>query len=222
MCLQYGLEDPLSMLKRDPPQKSVFKNYINTRITAFHENEQRCRALKSYKLKYFNVSLLGLSGRPHPALSNLICTNEVKKSGFHLKMLICDLYTYEVKSEHSGVSAHCRACYAVNPESDISTHPSESICHILTICCAYSDIRARFTEEYSQLCLLSTSGVNFNDITCDSELLCQFILDPSSINLPTRVNINDPLLGSFFQLSRDLCYAINTRRLKLLQDMDSK
>lgn len=170
-------------------------------------------------MKYFNISLLGLSGRPHPVLSNIIKTNEVKKSRFHLKMLLCDLYTYEVKSERTGISAHCRVCYVVNPESDILTHPSESICHIFTICCAYSDIRACFIEEYYQLCLLSTSGVNFYGITCESEQLCQFILDPSSANLPRQINMNDLLLGSFFQLSRGLCFAINNRRMKLLQDL---
>ena len=97
LCTQYGLEDPTSLLQREPPKKSSFKTDIDIRIRAFHENEMRIKARDSEKLKYFNASLYGLSGHPHPALSNLMNTVEVKKSRYHLKMLIGDLYTYEVK-----------------------------------------------------------------------------------------------------------------------------
>lgn len=41
LCLQYGLEDPLLILRRDPPQKSVFKTYVDTRIRAFHVGPQK-------------------------------------------------------------------------------------------------------------------------------------------------------------------------------------
>ena len=182
-------------MQRDPPKKSSIKSDIDTRIKAFHENELRCKANGSDKLKYFNTSLLGLSGRPHPSIANLISRMEVKKSRFHLKMLIGDLYTYEVKSQQSGGSPHCRVCYFhVNSDSEYSTHPSESISHILTSCVAYSDIRFRFTEQYTELCNMSTSGVIFSDISCDSDVFCQFILDPTSPNLPRRIHLNDSLL----------------------------
>ena len=160
-------------------------------------------------MQYLNVSLHGLSGRHHPALSGLVTTMDVKKSRFHLKMLIGDLYTYEIKSEQSGGSPHCRLC---------RDKKIENICHIIIFCTAYCDIRMRILQEYSYLCLNSTSGVSFDDIISDNETLCQFILDPSSFNLNRRISLNDPLLGSFFRLSRDLCYTINDRRLKLLND----
>ena len=62
------------------------------------------------------------------------------------------------------------------------------------------------------------SVVDFSELMTDSEILCQFILDPSSFNLKQRIHMNDPLLGSFFRVSRDLCFAVNERRLKLLKE----
>ena len=123
-------------------------------------------------------------------------------------MLIGDLYTYKIKSEQSGGSPNCRLC----PDMDV-----EDISHIL-LCSAYSDIRERKFEEYSHLCMQSTSGVIFSDILNDNQATCQFILDPSSFNLKSRIHINDPHLGSFFKISREICFAINARRLKLLQE----
>ena len=151
-----------------------------------------------------------MSGRRHPALSGLITTNDVKKSRSHLKMLIGDLLTYEKKSEQSGGSPNCRLC---------SEGEKENICHILTVCSAYCEIRLRILSEYSYLCLNSISGVHFSEILCDNQTLCQFILDPSSINLKTRVALNDPLLDAFYQISRDICFSINERRIKMLNDL---
>ena len=124
-------------------------------------------------------------------------------------MLIEDLYTYEIKSEQSGGSSHCRLC---------SDEKTENISHILTFCSAYSDIRIRILEEFSYLCLQVKSVLDFSELMTDSETLCQFILDPSSFNLKQRVHMNDPLLGSFFRVSRDLCFAVNERRMKLLKE----
>ena len=87
---QYGLEDSLSCLRQDPPTKSTFKSDVEVRIKAFHDNELRRKS----DMKYLNVSLHGLSGRHHPALSGLVTTQDVKKSRCHIKMLIEDYNTY--------------------------------------------------------------------------------------------------------------------------------
>ena len=55
----------------------------------------------------------------------------------------------------------------------------------------------------------SQFGIIFCELLNDSEGLCQFIFDPTSMN--------DPMLGSFFQSSRDLCFSVNEKRLKLLK-----
>ena len=38
------------------------------------------------------------------------------------------------------------------------------------------------------------NNVNFDKIISDPEQLCQFILDPTSLNLPIRLSLSDPLL----------------------------
>ena len=209
LCKQYGLEDPVSCLRKDAPQKSVYKNNIDSRIKAFHEKELRNKS----SMTYLNDSLHGLSGRHHPALSGLLTTEDVRKSRYHLKMLIDDLYTYQTKSDQMGGSPNCRLC----PD-----RMAENTSHILAICSAYSDIRERKLEEYSYLCMESTSGVIFSETILNSETTCQFILDPSSFNLKSRIHMNDPLLGAFFKVSREMCFLMNKRRLKLLKQKEKE
>ena len=185
LSYQYGLEDPLNLMRRDPLSKSEFKSDVDIRIKAFHEKELRRNCVQNEKMRYFNVSLLGLSGRHHPALTGLVTTEQVKKSRFHLKMLVGDLYTYETKYEQSGGSPHCRLC---------DTNESESVCHILTICNSYDNVRHRIFVEYSFLCMQSESEIESSELLKDKQELCQFILDPTSMNLSKRINLNDPLL----------------------------
>ena len=83
---KYGLPDPLSCLNVTAPTKESFKELIDTKVSVFYENELRNLAAKNSCMKFFNVSLIGLRGRHHPALSNISTTHEVKKAQFHIKM----------------------------------------------------------------------------------------------------------------------------------------
>ena len=165
-------------------------------------------------MKYLNVTLSGLRGRHHPALANIITTTEVQKSRIHLKMLAGDFYTYEVKSDQSGGSPHCRSC------SDPSK-PVENLHHILSKCSAYSDIRERISAEYQQICNSSKSDISFQEIYSDSEVFCQFVLDPASFNLSRRVHVNDLVLLQLFRLSCDSCFAIKSAIMKILKNKSS-
>ena len=78
LCTMYKMEDPLSLLNRDPPSKAVFKNNIKIMITAFHEGELRKRAEVNSCMTYFNVSTLGLNGKCHPSISGTMTTVRVK------------------------------------------------------------------------------------------------------------------------------------------------
>ena len=55
--------------------------------------------------------------------------------------------------------------------------------------------------------------MTIGDFVETNEILIQFVLDPSSMNLSPRVHINDPILPELFKLSRDLCFAINKKSL---------
>ena len=80
-----------------------------TKITAFYELEVMLLAQDS-AVKYLNVSLLGLRGRLHPAITGVTTTHEVKKMRPHVKMLTGNYLTFEIKSLQSGGSAECRIC----------------------------------------------------------------------------------------------------------------
>ena len=51
------------------------------------------------------------------------------------------------------------------------------------------------------------------------EVLCQLILDPSSLNLKERVSLNDPVIDKFFRFSRQFCYIIDKTRIDLLNQI---
>ena len=206
---QYNLDDPLVCLRMDPPEKSTYKEHVQTKICAFYENSLRVLAARNSQMTYLNVSLTGLRGRRHPALSDLITSVDVKNSRIHIKMLAGDYFTYDVKANHSGGSPHCRCCPTPSPNEDLL--------HILTSCVAYADIRKNLFPEYQNLCNQSKSKMLFQHISSENVTLCQFILDPASFNLVNRIHMNDPILGPLFKLSRDYCNAVNSERMKIIR-----
>ena len=104
------MDDPIDLIKKDPPIKTQFSNYVLTKITVFHERQLRNDAYKYSMMRFLNVSVSGLSGRHHPALLNIMTSQDVNKMRPHLKMLCSDLYTYELKAKYNGGSPHCRLC----------------------------------------------------------------------------------------------------------------
>ena len=209
LAQKYGLPDPLTTLESDLRSKSNFKESVMTKISAFHENDLRQMAVNNSRMNYLNVSLLSLRGRYHPALNNLITPHDVEKSRHHLKMLAGDYYTYQIKASQSGGSPHCRVC-----DSDENT--PEDTAHMISTCNAYTDTRERIKKQLKQICTENIQYLDFEHISSNTNTFCQFILDPSSMNLEHRVHINDPFLGEVFKLSRNLCYAIHTTRMKIL------
>ena len=127
----YEMEDPLSCLSRDHPPKSSYKEYVTTKIVTYHERELRKSADNLLSMKYFNVSLLSLRGRPQPIISDVFTSREIANMRPHIKLLSGDCLTYEKKSRQSGGDPRCRIC---------DSGESESVSHMvgkfnaLTIC----------------------------------------------------------------------------------------
>ena len=205
---KYGLPDPKNCLAQDPPSKSQYKEDVHTKICAFYEKELRAMAANNGRMKFLNVTLSGLRGRHHPALNDLITTLDVQKSRIHIKMLSGDYLTFQQKANQSGGSAHCRCCPLPSPPEDLT--------HILHSCIAYSEVRKRIIGEYNVLCNQAESIISFDQICNSGDSFTQFVLDPASFNLTHRIHMNDPVLGLFFKVSRDFCYAINSKRMKIL------
>ena len=101
ICRQYQLPDPLQLLQF-PPSKEVWRKDTTVKITAFHEKEMRERAARSNRLKYFNVQLFGLTGKPHPVLQHITETRQAVKSRSHIKLLTGDFTSYELLAHKEG------------------------------------------------------------------------------------------------------------------------
>ena len=131
------------------------------------------------------IVVVGLRGKKHPGLLGVVTTHEVKKSRIHLKMQVGDYLTYQTKANRSGGSPLCRCCPENSPQN-------ESLSHILTECLAYTDIRERIFPEFAEACRTTKSSITFEDILQNKKSLCQFILDPTSLNLHKRIHITTP------------------------------
>ena len=79
--------------------------------------------------------------------------------------------------------------------------------------------RTTFLEEIEAIC---STSVNFdkNEFFSNgrTEIITQFILDPTSFNLTKRVNISDPIAQQLFKISRDMCNYLHTERMRQLKE----
>ena len=167
---RYGLEDPIICLRKDAPSKAAYKELVKTKITAYFETNLRIATAQNSLMTYLNVTTAGLTGRHHPALSNLITTHDVKLSRPHLKFLSGNYLTYSIKATQSGGSSHCRICL----------DPCESVSHIINSCHGMNDERDKILQEYKSLCMNTKNKIDFEKISEDEAFLCQFFLDPTS------------------------------------------
>ena len=194
LCMTYGLPEPLLLMKTSPPwNKSDWNDLVKTRVTAWHERKLRSSSTNNSKMRYFNVDLIGLSGRPHPALNKIVNVQEIK-------FLTSDL-KHKYNQENYDQSSSCHLCR------------EETLCvveHLLVTCRKSLEIRSRMFPELVNA--VASVWPKCNILVCEPspKILLQFILDPTSFNLPNdiRLPIQCPNIDEVFRVSRDWCYAI--------------
>ena len=172
----------------------------------------RAAAASNSLMSYLNVAALSLRGRHHPALAQLITTHDVRMSKPHLKFLAGNYLTYSTRATQSGGSSACRLC---------SSGSDETVSHVISTCFSLAQVRNKVFNDFKILCKQTTNDLDFDVFLKSEELTCQFILDPTSLNLPTRLSQNEPLLNNFFKLSRDFCYLIDKTRIRLLKEAET-
>ena len=171
-------------------------------ITSYHEREQRKNMSNYTSTKYFNTSLIGLSGKIHPALDNVFTSKEVQNMRPHLKLLAGDYLSNEKLARHGGKSPLCDIC---------DLHQNESYSHIISRCKALEEPRHIMLNILTEFCH-SKEFYFFDNILQNDEELTQFILDPTSMNLTNRVNFNDRNLPELMNICRNFCNSLHCLR----------
>ena len=64
----YSLPCPITLLASTLWTKKRWKSHIEAAVLSYHEAYWRSKAATNCKLRFFNVTTIGLSGRPHPIL----------------------------------------------------------------------------------------------------------------------------------------------------------
>ena len=212
ICMMYDLPDPLKIMMDTTPSRSEWKSLTTTKITVFHEQKLRNLAQNNSKMEFLNVGLLGLSGKPHPIICGVRDSRDIPKLRIHLKFLTGDIVTGAGLAKDRGLDPKCRICLA----------PTENMVHILTQCRALADIKERLHADLLNIIVDIDDQNKMLTQTTPNETLAQFILDPTSMNLANgyRISTLHPRLQDLLKISRDWCFATNSRRTSLLKKLD--
>ena len=201
LATTYGIRNPKEVIRSVPPTKEEYSKYILTKITVHHEKELRQLASRNSKMKFLNIDLKGLNGRPHHLLYNINTTREAIRARSHIKFLCDDVYTFEKRAKYSGGSPTCRLCLG-------SDDTVEDMVHIIANCSAYGDLRSRILSQMKIACEMEIPAAYLEDLFEDDDLLTQFVLDCTSFNLPKRICPKSDLFLTILDLSRDFCFKI--------------
>ena len=212
ICQLYKLPDPLLLINSPLWPKARWMSLAKTRVMVHHESIWRSKAANNSRLNFFNVKAIGLAGRTHPVLSGILTPQEVTKSRIHIKMLAGD---YPCQAFLYADSAACRLCQGHSPTYPA---PTEDMVHLLTRCRSTSETRTRVLPDL----LNAISQFLPSSAILDSPshtVLTQFLLDPTSLNLPlsARVSTAHPVLPTILTFCRNICFAIHKDRIRQLR-----
>ena len=132
------------------------------------------------------------------------------QGALHLKFLIFDILTNERKSiDQPSISPACDLCDA----------PLDSIDHVLSSFGATSDVRNRLFPELMNVVKQVQPMSQILQCHPPAPILTQFILDCSSLNLPSSIRIQNthPDICFIVKACGDLCHAVHKERLRLLK-----
>ena len=144
LFLQYKLPDPLRLLNSPIWPKNLWKSTVKTKITSHFETLWRIKAASNSKLSFLNVQISGLSGKPHPVLSNILTTQDVMHSRVHTKMLAGDYPCNKYICRDPQQDPSCQLCLSAFPGKPAQT---EDMVHVLTRCRVTADTRARIIPD---------------------------------------------------------------------------
>ena len=139
----------------------------------------------------------------------------MQRSRIHIKMLSGDYPSFSNLSHGNQQQSYCRLCHSLCPHQQ---SPEENIVHILTQCKGTWNER---TQHIPNLLNMVSSTFPDNEILSHTNHrhLTQFILDPTSLNLPMTIRIppSHPALINLLDISRNICFAIHKARRRQIK-----
>ena len=144
-------------------------------------------------------------------------TQEVVRSRIHLRMLSGDYpcQFYIGRDRHQDTACHlCKQLSSPHHQPQ-----AEDMSHLLTSCRATVDTRSKVLPD-----LLNEISRYFpNNLVVTSPgypWLTQFILDPTSLNLPmtARISPDHPALSGILAKCRTYCFTVHKDRSRLLRN----
>ena len=136
----------------------------------------------------------------------------------HIRMLAGDYPCYAYLGNDRNQDPGCRLCQS---ESQEQQTPPEDMVHLLAICKATADTRSRVMPG-----LLNTISFYYPDNAIlnhpSHTYLVQFILDPTSLNLPLSIRFSPdyPGLQEVLSMCKIVCFAIHKDRIRKLKTLN--
>ena len=216
----YSLPDPLTLLSMTPWPKQRWKDYTNVAVTTYHESVLRQRSSNNMKLQFLNVKAIGLLGKPHPVVAWANTTQDVASVRPHVKMLAGDYLCYHYLAHDRGIEPYCPLCKGLSGPHPSEQPPIEDMVHVLTLCKGTKDTREGQIPD-----LLNTVAHYIPDnlllSTPTHQQFTQFLLDCTSLNLPTNLRIpsNHPGFLDITRQCSKMIFAIHRHRMKQLSSL---
>ena len=129
-------------------------------------------------------------------------------------MLTGDYLCFHYMWKDRGSDPQCRLC----PSATLVT---ETIPHILVACHGTNESRSKIWPELLNI-LATVSPMNkMLGNSEEPEVITQFILDCTSLNLPNDIRISSSTPGAsrIFEIARQYCYAIHSERITKLKKL---
>ena len=121
-------------------------------------------------------------------------------------------------SKERGVDPCCGLCTAMSS----GPSPVEDMVHLLSMCRSTAETRSRIIPELLNI-LVKHDPSNNLLIRIDHSHLTQFILDPTSLNLPMNIRIptNHPTISQVMRTCSQVCFSIHKDRVAKLKKIKS-
>ena len=213
LCHQYSLPDPLLVLQ-SPLSKYQWKNLCKSKVIDWWEQKLRAEADLLPSLQHFKPSFMSLS-TPHPIWTSAGSPYEVGKAVVAARML-SGRYRTDYLARHWNKTNPDGLCRLPGCSNEVGNME-----HILLHCQALQESRSRIVSLISSFLVSRPElfPVIYNYTIEETDLLLQFLLDPSCLPLVISTNrVYPDTLKHCLYLARTWCFSIHIYRSKLMKE----